>query len=145
MCQKIICQFWMCCVCAYTHTHTNTKHIARIAGYFLFSSITGKFCPFLMQKFCPHQHTEFLVQSTRSSHCIRKSKRTHTNQLWKTGWLLKVTPSRWIGEPDSLAVKDSVAMDLRATGRSEIKREPSEIHIPCLEGCDGFNELIYRM
>jgi hypothetical protein len=42
-------------------------------------------------------------------------------------------------------MKDSVAKDLRAAGRSEMKCEPSVVHIPWLEDCDEFHELMYRL
>jgi hypothetical protein len=38
-----------------------------------------------------------------------------------------------MGEPESLLLKDSVATDLRAAGRSEMNREPLVVHIPWLE------------
>ena len=48
-------------------------------------------------------------------------------------------------ELESLLLKDSVATDLRAAGRSEMKREPLVVHIPWLEDCDVFHELMYGM
>ena len=50
-----------------------------------------------------------------------------------------------MGKLESLLLKDSVATDLRAAGRSEMNRELLVVHIPWLEDCDGFHEPMYGM